>query len=275
MVRLMTVVVAVLAMLCAGCRREKTKPGPPNAAFDAETAMRTMFGNFDATTKSALSQVPAGASTSDSNFAQKDEIRVRPFFAQEVMEGGARKEYFLAWAKPAGQPFDCKGCAPLISAGVFVPAREGWKLESVTRGVLAFGDFGKAPEASVIQIGPDAHAFLLRVTSAQERTTTGEALLVPWKGTVQDALRAIVADTDEGNCGGAYPCYRNQREVKFVHGPNPQYDDIELTLSGTDMPQEPPYKLRKVSGRERLRFEDGKYVPVDKQGDTISAEAHK
>jgi hypothetical protein len=267
------ITVLCLGILSPGCRTKSPEQPAHSAAFDPQTAMRIMFGNFDPVTKSSLSHVPAGASTTDSNFAQNDEIRVRPFFVHEVIENGVRKVYMLTWAKPAGQPFDCKGCAPLISAAVFVPGSDGWKPESIGRAVIAYGDFGKAPEANLVEVGPQSHAFLLRVTSSQERTTTGEALLVPWNGTVQEALRTIVADSNEGNCGGAYPCYSNHRELKFIPGSDPQHSDIVLTLTGTDLPRNPPYKLRPVSGTERLRFQDGKYVHLEHQGDTISAES--
>jgi hypothetical protein len=243
--------------------------------FDTQVAMRTMFGNFDTVTRSSLSKVPAEASTSNSNFEGVDEVRVRPFFVQELNENGVRRVYVLTWAKPAGQPFDCKGCAPLISAAVFTPGPEGWKAESIGRAVLALGDFGRPPEASMLQIGPQERAFLLRVTSSQERTTTAAALLVPWNGTIQEAMRTVVADSNTGNCGGAYPCFKNERELKLVLGPDRKYNDIELTLSGTDMPHNPPYKTHSVSGVERLQFHDGKYVHVERQGDTISAEAER
>jgi hypothetical protein len=230
-----------------------------------------MFGNFDPYTKSALSRVPEGAA-SDPNFAHKDEIRARPFFVQDATENGVHKYFMLTWAKPAGQPFDCKGCAPLISAAVLVPGEGGWKIESIGRAVLAFGDYGKPPEAQLVQIGPQNYGFLLRVTSSQEKTTTAEALLVPWQQSVEEAMRTVVADTNQGDCGGAYPCFGNWRALKFAPGTNPDYYDISLTLSGTDMSAKPPYRIQKVSGAERLRFENGKYVHVERSGDTITAD---
>lgn len=264
-------VLIALAVLCAACRHQEQAEQTQSDVFDTQVAMRTMFGNFDPVIKSSLSQVPAGATSP--NFVPNDKVRVRPFFVQDINENGVRKVYMLTWAKPAGQPFDCKGCAPLISAAVFIHQPDGWKPESLGRAVLAFGDFGKPPEARIVETGPQNHAFLLRLTSAQERTTVGEALLIPWKGTVQEAMHAVVADGNQGNCGGAYPCYGSQREFKFIPGPDPQHSDILLTLTGTDMPTDPPYKVHPVNGSERLRFQDGKYVHVERQGDTISAEA--
>ncbi len=270
--RFMIPALVFLMVFALGCHREARAPAPVTDVFDTQVAMRTMFGNFDPVIKSSLSQVPPDVSATSPNFQQGGEIRVRPFFVQEVNENGIRRVYIVTWAKPAGQPFDCKGCAPLISAAVFTPSPAGWKPESLGRAVLTFGDFGKPPEARLLQIGPHAHAFLLKVTSMQERTTVAESLLVPWKGAVQEAMRTVVADSNQGSCGGAYPCFSNQRELQFVPGSDSQYNDIVLTLSGTDLPQNPPYKIRRVTGSERLQFQDGKYVHVERQGDTISAE---
>lgn len=265
-----TVGVVVLALAGTGCHNAKPQP-PPSSEFNVESSMRTLFGNFDPDTHSSLTPVPEEAAT-DPDFAQKDEIRIRPFFTQSVDEDGVRKVFMLTWAKPAGQPFDCRGCGPLIGAAIFVQGGNGWQVESRGRAVLTYGDFGRFPNAKLVHIGPARYGFLLEQTSTQAKTTVGQALLVPWKNTVMEGMRTVTGDTNEGDCGGAYPCYGNHRELQFVPGANPDYYDIVLTLSGTDMNPEPPYKLHKVSGMERLRFEEGKYVQLERSGDVITAE---
>jgi hypothetical protein len=257
-------------LLFAGCARHQAQPAE-SRPFESTEAMRTLFGNFDPIIKASLYRVPQGA-VKDPNFADKDEIRARPFFTQETSENGIRKYYMLTWAKPAGQPFDCRGCAPLISAAVFVSGTNGWQLESVSRAALVFGDFGKPPAAELVQLGPDRHALLLRVTTSRAQTMTQEALLVPWKGGVQDAFQIIAADNNEDDCGGSYPCFGYRRDLRFVPGSNPSYDDIVLTLSGKDMAMKGPYDLHTVKGTERLRFRNGKYVEIEKTGQTVMAE---
>jgi len=267
-------VALIFAALLIACRRDPRPEQTPSTTFDTAAAMRIMFGNFDPVIKSSLFQVPDGAE-SNPNFVQKDQIRVRPFFVEDLNEGETRRVYMLTWAKPAGQPFDCNGCVPLIAAGIFINGPNGWQAESVNRAAISYGNFGKPPEGRLVEIGPGHRAFLLHLTSTTEATTESEALLVPWKGSVVEAMRIVMADSNDGNCGGAYPCYKNQRELKFVPGSNPDYNDIVLTLSGTDMPPNPPYKVHDVRGTQRLRFQEGKYVPIEKSGDTISAEARK
>ncbi len=258
-------------LLIPGCaRHQQTKvvqPGP----FDPSDAMRTLFANFDPVIKASLYRVPEGA-VKDPNFANKDEIRSRPFFVHDTTENGIHKYYMLAWAKPAGQPFDCQGCAPIISAAVFVPGSNGWQLESVSRAAIIFGDFGKPPEAQLIQAGPQHHAFQLRYTTTLANTTTYEALLLPWKGNIYDALQWEAANGNQGDCGGAYPCFGYQRDLKFVSGASSDYNDIVLTLSGTDMASKAPYNLHRVSGTERLRFHDGKYIEFEKSGESVIAD---
>jgi hypothetical protein len=239
--------------------------------FDTTKAMRLLFGNYDSVIKASLYRVPHGT-VQDPNFADKDEIRARPFFVQNTTENGVHKYYVLAWAKPAGQPFDCQGCAPLISAAVIVPGSDGWQLESVGRAAIVFGDFGKPPEAELVEVGPQQHAFLLRSITSQAKTTANEALLVPWNGNVNDAMQWVASDSNQDDCGGAYPCFGYRRDLKFVLVPNSEYGDIVLTLSGTDMSQKAPFTLHKVSGTERLRFQEGKYVQVEKTGQSVMAE---
>lgn len=258
-------------LLSVGCARQQPTKVAGAGPLNTTDAMRILFANFDSVIKASLYRVPDGA-VQDPNFVGKDEIRARSFFIQDITENGIHKYYMLAWAKPAGQPFDCKGCAPVISAAVFVPGNNGWQLESVNRAAIVFGDFGKPPEAQLVNIGPQLHGFLLRYTTSVSKTTTYEALLVPIKANVQDAMQWVAEDTNEGDCGGAYPCFGYQRDLKFVHGANADYDDILLTLSGTDMAQKAPFNLHKVSGVERLRFENGKYVESQKSGQAVEAE---
>jgi len=258
-------------LFLAGCARHAETKVPGPGPFDITNAMRILFGNYDSVIKASLYRVPQGT-VQDPNFADKNEIRARSFFVQDTTENGVHKYYVLTWAKPAGQPFDCQGCAPLISAAVFVPSSNGWQLESVGRAAIVFGDFGKPPEAQLVQVGPQHHAFLLRSTTNQAKTTTSQALLVPWNGNVHDAMQWVAAHSNQDDCGGAYPCFGYQRDLKFVPAPNSEYDDIVLTLSGTDMAQKAPFHLHKVSGTERLRFQDGKYVQVEKTGQTVMAE---
>ncbi len=233
--------------------------------------MRILFGNYDSVIKASLYRVPHGA-VQDPNFADKDEIRARAFFVQDTTENGIHKYYLLAWAKPAGQPFDCRGCAPLISAAVFVPGNNNWQLESVGRAAIVFGDFGKPPDAQLVQVGSRHHAFLLGSMSTQSNTTTSEALLVPWNGNVHDAMQWVGGDSNQNDCGGAYPCFGYQRDLKFLPAPNSEYYDIVLTLSGTDMSEKAPFTLHRVSGTERLRFQDGQYVRLEMTGQSVMAE---
>ena len=258
-------------LLAAGCAHQQpTKVAGPEP-FDTADAMRTLFANFDPVIKASLYRVPEGA-VQDPNYAGKDEIRSRSFFIQDTTENGVHKYYVLAWAKPAGQPFDCKGCAPIISAAVFIPGSNGWQLESVDRAAIVFGDFGKPPEAQLVRVGSQRHAFLLRYTTTVAKTTTYDALLIPWKGNVHDAIQWVAEDTNQGDCGGAYPCFGYRRELRFIPGANRDYDDILLTLSGTDMAQKAPFNLHKVSGVERLRLENGSYTNPEKPRQTVLAE---
>src|SRR5512146_2009627 len=100
-------------LFLAGCARHAETKVPGPGPFDITNAMRILFGNYDSVLKASLYRVPQGT-VQDPNFVDKNEIRARSFFVQDTTENGVHKYYVLTWAKPAGQPFDCQGCAPLI-----------------------------------------------------------------------------------------------------------------------------------------------------------------
>jgi hypothetical protein len=102
-------------------------------------------------------------------------------------------------------------------------------------------------------------------------------LLIPWNGAVNLALERIVADDNGGACGPeeALPCYANHRTVSFIPNEQVEYYNLELKLTGTDLPvsdADTSKRARKVSGLEILKFEKGKYVQVSRQGDLTNAD---
>jgi hypothetical protein len=89
------------------------------------------------------------------------------------------------------------------------------------------------------------------------------SILVPWKGEVREAVSTEIEDDDHGTCGdGDLPCYRNRREITFVKGADPEYNDIIVTLSGTapKKKQKPPVAMD-VNEVEHRHFFEGLIHP--------------
>ena len=62
----------------------------------------------------------------------------------------------------------------------------------------------------------------------------------------------------------------NRRTITFIPKDKVEYYDLELKLTGTDLPISDAAALkraRKVNGLETLKFENGKYVQISRQGD--------
>lgn len=103
---------------------------------------------------------------------------------------------------------------------------------------------------------------------------TWTTLLIPVNGDVKEVFSAQIAADDKGACGPGpedeIACYSSKMSLRFVRGNNPDYDDIELRLSGTDRVPGKPYRKRSVSGFQRLAFKDTRYITIEKQGDQTS-----
>jgi hypothetical protein len=149
-----------------------------------------------------------------------------------------------------------------------------WTLIASSKNPLVFGQWGLPPDASSLKIGLNRWGVKLQISGGgQGETSVVIALFVPWKGTFDAALKRWMADDDAGDCEpGGLPCYANHKDKKFVAGPDPNYSDILLTLSGTEMTEEMPFRIHAVSGVERLRFENGKYKSLFRTGDTPYAQ---
>jgi hypothetical protein len=148
-----------------------------------------------------------------------------------------------------------------------------------------------------VTLGNDLHGIRLEShTEASDFSSTTASLLVPWQ---EDVVRAFTGETAYSNrnvCGPDSslrdPCYAWQRADTFTAVPGQDYDDLVLTGNGTQPPPETdtakPAKTTRVHGKqkpepppaptaipytsvERLRFRDGRYLPVPDTDTTIPA----
>jgi hypothetical protein len=230
--------------------------------FSVPQAMKSLYDNFDASTQTSVSSVPIGSARS-SFLDRADKIEVHPFLIISARESNKRKVFLLTYAVPDSESFECHLCAPLIGMAVFGRTNEGWSIESSNNGMVVFGQWGNPPDARLLRIGQGHVGIELRITTqGQGETTTVISFLVPWKGEITEALRTEVADDDGGICGdgGMLPCYKNRRKITFVKGAEAGYDDLVLTLSGTVLTKEPPFKTVMLNQVERRKFSEGKYV---------------
>lgn len=244
--------------------------------FDTAVAMVELFGNFDPKTESSQYHVPKTTvlDLKGSSFKLGDDIVVHPLWASAAEEEGKQKIVFLTFAVPKdsfGKPetdtgvFECHSCTPLIGAAVFVRDGDRWQVESSRAVVSRGGGFGSPPNRfRVIEIGRDRIGIEMSDTYVgQGEAAVSRTIMVPWKGKVNESLGYTESNDNRGGCGGEEPpCFSNRRTPIFVHRANPDYFDLRLTLSGTVLPDNGPYKPKSVHKVERFVFEDGYYKPI-------------
>jgi hypothetical protein len=243
---------------------EETVPvaseGQIPADFDLAEAMTSLYGNFDLPTQTSVSTLPPGKN-SHYSINKPVPFQTRPFFVAYTNDAGASKVFLATYSDALGR---CHACQTLIAVAAFVQTLGHWTIESSTKSPVFFGDWGQPPSARLLPIGPHHVGVELQFTGGGQGVyATVVSILVPWKGDVREALTTAIAGGNGGGCGEDLPpCYENKRNIAFVKGADPDYDDIVLTLSGTDMSNRPPFDIVEVNGTERRKLSDGRYIPV-------------
>ena len=263
-----------ICLFLLGCKNRQANPASKISddpkKLEIARAMTMFYGNFD-----------ANRQTSSVTFSKTDSARVsgepmiiRPLFHVFSSDANVPTFVLLTYAVPArDEEYYCHACAPTLGMAVFTQKDSKWILTASNRVVTDAGGFGKPPkDVELVEIGSNRHAVQIKdVDDAGGETTAVLLLFVPWKDTVNLALERVIGDDDEGMCDPkGLPCYSNHRAVAFLHNPDADYNDIELKLVGTDLPaSDKPrvWTVRKVSGVEILKFEDGKYIQVSRSGD--------
>ena len=281
----------VLAILWLAASRPAASQESPSKSllkvphgFDIPAAMQSLFGNYDPKAEIAHYDIPQSTvySLKGSSFEIGDDILVHPLWASAANEDGKDKVVFVFYSLPArddGSPanFECHACTPLIGAAIFVKDGAQWRIESSRTVVTRSGGFGYPPtEIRIITIGPKRIG--IEITDGDTgggETTDTKSILVPWNGKINEALFTVISDDNKGDCGKDAdngPCYANRKSLSFVPGANPEYFDVLLRLSGTDMTDQEPYRRKIVHGYERFSFANGSYKTIKKTGEKISAE---
>jgi hypothetical protein len=259
--------VAILALAGAAAKPQGT-PAPPlsvPAGFDLASAMTALYGNYDSAAGISTSAAPSSG-LEYTNFQPGQKVNVKAFFAT-AYPGGS--EVFLAtFAVPAEGEFDCHACAPLLGVGMFRKSGSGWKVEASEKPDIIFGQYGNPAKAQLFQVGPSHSGIQLSDTDGGQGVTDSHVmLLVPWQEGISQTYSGIVSSDNSGYCGGQAPsvCYGYHSDLSFVKGANPDYYDLVIKTSGTDLLSSAPNGITNMTGVQRLQFADGKYLPANSQ----------
>ncbi|MGB2592861.1 MAG: hypothetical protein WAJ96_19575 [Candidatus Acidiferrum sp.] len=236
--------------------------------------MKMFYGNYDPGKNASVTSIPRDKTSLPG--PGDVQMTVKTLFSSLSGNPGQREFVLLTYAAPSREGYDCHACAPVIGMAVFSEEGSKWSMDASNRSVCISGAFGNpSKNIEIVQIGRrQLAAKIIDVGGGQGETTAVLQLLVPWRGTLNLALQRVIGDDDQGGCGedaGGLPCYANHRSVTFRKKETAEHYDLELELSGTDMPLSrgnPSTGARQVGGTEIYTFQDGKYVRTSMQGDT-------
>ena len=264
-----------LSLLAWGCGKPHLATSSSQtydpAAFGIAQAMRSFYGNYDPVRR-----------TSTISFAKTVPVRttgepmtVRPLFHSFSDDSGSLNFVLVTYAVPKrDEEYYCHACAPTIGMAVFSRKGSDWMMAASNAAVTDAGEFGKPPtDIGLVQAGANRHAVMIDdVGEGNGETTAVLLIMAPWSGNVNLALERIVSDDDAGACepDGGLPCYGNHRSVRFLREGTADYYELQLSLTGTDLPLSDlrrHSKARPVLGDETLRFEDGRYQQISREGD--------
>lgn len=244
---------------------------PPG--FDLAAKMTELYGNYDSGAGLSVIPSPPFDQRVDPRRNPNEKLQVRAFFLATVPGSGSKEVLLATFGVPDSGNFSCHACAPYIGAALFKKVASGWLREASEPPFFEFGEFGKHPDAKLVQFG--AHSYGIEIEDNgdhQGNTFTETALFLPWNGRFRDAFHTGTIGTNTGDesvdCRSPEnkqreennnpPCYAYHRELKFVRGRDPQYYDLVVMSSGTDLVQ--GNKVVDVSGTVRLHFVYGTYT---------------
>ncbi|HEY1965466.1 MAG TPA: hypothetical protein VGG59_11070 [Acidobacteriaceae bacterium] len=304
--RLIAASTAALFLL-GGCQR---KPAPVEAPrlFVLADAVQHWYGRYDPATQTARANLPEHPSVdlTGSWFAPKDPVDIVVVFDAGYLQAGHPRHVVVTAAVPhrsdkPGRPgddkFNCLTCQPVIGMAVFTRRLNTWLLEDENDAVDLAGSRGLPPSMKLVSLGTDLHGVRLEShTEANDFASSSMSLLVPWQEDVMRAFTGETAYSNRGACGPDSPlrdpCYAWQRADALVPVPGQDYNDLVLTGSGTQLPPESDstkaVKPARVRGKhqpeppsvpaaipytsvERLRFRDGRYLPLPDTDTTVPA----
>jgi hypothetical protein len=248
-----------------------SRQGVTPESFDVARAMSLLYGNYDSDKRISVI-----------SFSDQDPVRtrgepmiVRPLFHSFGSDGGRRIFVLLTYAVPQNdEQYYCHSCAPTIGMAVFCQSGAKWVITASNRAVTSAGEFGKPPaDIELVQIGANRQGVkIIDIGKGNGENTSVLQLLTPWNSTVRVALERIIADDNKGMCDGEAgpPCYANHRTIAFRPEANGDYFELQLRLDGTDLQRSDDRDksgVRRVHGVEILRFDQGEYKQISREGD--------
>jgi hypothetical protein len=145
-------------------------------------------------------------------------------FEANFTDNSEKKYFLVTTAAPANTEYDCHVCEAITGVFEFVRESSGWVLHASNRQFFDDGDFGRSPDAQLLQLGPDHYGLKFTVT---HMATGGDGesrmiVVMPVAGKFVTALGQETEDDSEGNTV-------ETDTVEFLPGQDPEYYSVKVT----------------------------------------------
>ena len=195
--------------------------------FTTRSAFLSLFGNVDPS--SVKSSVPVVDGATNVLWS------VVPILDSQYSSGGEARHLLVTSSSADDGSTGCHACQSIIGAYVFVQRNGMWMPETTQNAALQFGDFGKAPAAKPVALGPSIFGFSLADEDMnQGQSTRTEQFVAPVGGRFTPVLIVTLSQDNSGNCGtseGA-TCFANSSSVSFTDSGG-TFSNVRVERTGT------------------------------------------
>jgi hypothetical protein len=165
-----------------------------------------------------------------------------------------------------GPPECCdRSLLPVLGGAVLVWENGMWQVASYQKLITPFQGFDQISEAKIIQLGTEKTGIVLQDWVAQNnQSQTWDMIISSVDGRLKPVIRIETLANNADCCppiAEDEPCWTYAAKYDFVPGDDPDYDDIQVRVSGTKLVGGEPVSFDEI--REYV-FLNGEYKPKNK-----------
>ncbi len=150
-----------------------------------------------------------------------------------------------------------------IDGAIFRWRGDSWKLAAFQPNLISLGSFGYVPKGSLVHIGPDKHAALLRSKwEGQGYASEYATIITEVNGSLRVVLHLLMSERQETfDKDGVFLKWGYQSELAFRTGSHSDFDDIVVTQYGVNQDGDHFNRMSVYA------FSDGRsaYMPVNEK----------
>ena len=204
--------------------------------FNVRKALEVMYGSEATSITDDAAIIPAPIP----DYA----TTVRVSLAAAYQENGVAKHLVIT-----DSSFDtCHACQAVIDGAIFSATAEGWRLETLSKGIVKIGSFGYASRGQLVQIGPDKFGALLVSEYAGQGYQSSTTVILTNIGKGLEVIFNVLTTESEDQpylCQQMKICkWGYDSRLIFVEKEGASFYNIQLVVQGTDRDGRSLHKTR-------------------------------